>query len=306
MYSFFAKVKRPLLAMALIIGIGAGVAKASESFFIDSYGNRQYISSGYGYNTMAVMPVSSDAYCGSACGTACPAPEVSCSPCAPAPAAPVCNPCGAAANMNRTNLPGVYSNDYNYSMSSQAPGAMGYIIPTQTGLLESPTIPLTNPVDRYYATHKVINGEVVDVGHDNHNFSVQNDAMSLAQYVQDITNNPSLAQGTVVFDNNANPITSASMANTGSNMQINGTPVVPTSASATATNAVNRMNDNMNSMNKAMNTMNENMNTLNNAARNASNVADQNFNNFTNPSNVTNTSTTPSNSNTSNQPITYQ
>lgn len=119
-----------------------------------------------------------------ACGTiACdsrpivipPAPESIVLP--PQPAAPalvstsLCNACSAPKpvcttctdpRLQPTSLPGVYSNDFDYAVTSQRnTTGFPYLIPTASGLLESPTIPLTNPVDRYYATHRVINNQVV-------------------------------------------------------------------------------------------------------------------------------------------------
>ena len=97
-----------------------------------------------------------------------------CSPCtAPIRHAPVvtvaANPYVCDLNMcsstqiARTDLPGIYSNDYDYSVSSQIDTGVTYLIPTQTGFVESNRIPLTNPVDQYYATHRIINGDVVAV-----------------------------------------------------------------------------------------------------------------------------------------------
>lgn len=74
---------------------------------------------------------------------------------------PSCSTC-TNPNVQPTTLPGVYSNDYDYSVTSQQ-NTIGipYLIPTAAGLLESPTIPLTNAVDQYYATHRVVNNQVV-------------------------------------------------------------------------------------------------------------------------------------------------
>lgn len=93
------------------------------------------------------------------CGTpACyePAPIVS---------TPMCTSCAgnpSLAPLARTNLPGTYSNDYDYAVTARTPIGINYLVPTQGGLVETPVIPLTNPVDRYYATHRVMNGQVVD------------------------------------------------------------------------------------------------------------------------------------------------
>lgn len=65
-------------------------------------------------------------------------------------------------SLRRTNLPGYYSNDYDYADSAHNPNGIDYLIPTQAGLIESKVIPLLNPVDRYYATHTVNNGQVRD------------------------------------------------------------------------------------------------------------------------------------------------
>lgn len=62
-----------------------------------------------------------------------------------------------------TTLPGFYANDNSYAASVR-PNAYGipYLIPTANrGLLESPTVPITNQVDMFYATHNVVNGRVV-------------------------------------------------------------------------------------------------------------------------------------------------
>lgn len=71
-----------------------------------------------------------------------------------------CDVCASPA-LARTNLPGWYSDDYNYTVSSTNTG-ITYAIPTQNGFIERDHIPLTNAVDEYYATHQVVGGQVVD------------------------------------------------------------------------------------------------------------------------------------------------
>lgn len=81
-------------------------------------------------------------------------------------AEPVCNPCGGSG-LSRTALPGTYSNDYDYAVSSQRDTGRTYLLPTRYGWIESNRVPLTNPVDKYYATHQVGNGRVVETGNPN-------------------------------------------------------------------------------------------------------------------------------------------
>lgn len=86
-----------------------------------------------------------------------------CHQCPPAPpACSVCQDNASLAPLARTGLPGFYSNDYDYSVTARYPIGMNYYIPTEQGVIEDSVIPLRNPVDRYYATHKVVNGRVVD------------------------------------------------------------------------------------------------------------------------------------------------
>lgn len=76
-------------------------------------------------------------------------------------ASPVCSTC-TDPRVQPTTLPGVYSRDYDYAVTSQRnTSGLPFLIPTVNGLLESPTIPLTNNVDQFYATHHVVNGQVV-------------------------------------------------------------------------------------------------------------------------------------------------
>lgn len=130
--SFIAKVKRPILAFLMVLGLGAGVVSAADS-------------------------------CGSCaqpdyCTPVCSAQEV-------APVLrPVCTSFCGDPSLARTDLPGWYSNDYDYSVSSQRDTGVSYLIPTMNGFKESSLIPLTNPVDQYYATHAVRNGAVVQTG----------------------------------------------------------------------------------------------------------------------------------------------
>ena len=92
-----------------------------------------------------------------------------CSPCVQpisvqsiaAPAPMYCSVCPSPA-LARTNLPGWYSDDYDYHTTAQHTTGITYAIPTMNGFIESDHIPLTNPVDQYYATHSIVNGQVVD------------------------------------------------------------------------------------------------------------------------------------------------
>ncbi len=72
----------------------------------------------------------------------------------------------ASSYYSAASLPGYYSNDYDYHLSARYNDGVGYFIPTAAGLITSPVMPLRNPVDRYYATHEVINGQVVDESDD--------------------------------------------------------------------------------------------------------------------------------------------
>lgn len=122
--SFIAKSKRPLLAFALVLGVAAAAGTVSAADFCDPCAQPTYV---------AVAP----------------------------PAPILCDAC-ATSGITRTNLPGWYSDDYDYTVSSQRDTGITYLIPAMNGFYESHTIPLTNPVDRYYATHEVRNGQVVD------------------------------------------------------------------------------------------------------------------------------------------------
>ena len=128
MSTLFEKVKRPLFAFAMALGFAAGAVQAVECYTDTCYTNT------------------------------CASPVV----CAAQPVCGTCEGNPSLSSLARTNLPGYYSNDYDYSMSARTPTGIDYLIPTQYGLIESPVIPLTNPVDRYYATHTVRNGQVVD------------------------------------------------------------------------------------------------------------------------------------------------
>lgn len=86
----------------------------------------------------------------------------SCNSCAVQPVCDVCAGNPSLAPLARTNLPGFYSNDYDYSVSARTPIGIDYYVPKLSGVVEDSVMPLMNPVDRYYATHRVINGQVVD------------------------------------------------------------------------------------------------------------------------------------------------
>lgn len=118
------KIKRPIFAMVLASCLVGGAAMAME-----------YCTTSSCEPVTCVTPA--------VCGATCPG-----------------NPSLEA--LRRTNLPGFYSNDYDYRDSAHNPNGIDYLIPTQAGLIESKVIPLTNPVDRYYATHTVRSGQVVD------------------------------------------------------------------------------------------------------------------------------------------------
>ncbi len=134
--SLFAKITRPVLALVMVVGLGAGVAAAAD------------------YCEPCVQPD----YCTPAC-TVQPAPALQ----------PVCTTyCGenpSLAAIAPTNLPGYYVRETSYSVSSQRDTGISYLIPTMNGFIESDHIPLTNPVDQYYATHEVRNGQVVQTGY---------------------------------------------------------------------------------------------------------------------------------------------
>lgn len=130
--SFIAKIKRPILAFALVLGLGAGIASAADS----------------------CNPCVQPDYCTPVCTVAEVVPAMQ----------PVCTAFCSDPSLARTDLPGWYSNDYDYSVSSQRDTGISYLIPTMNGFEESNHIPLTNPVDQYYATHAVRNGEVVQTG----------------------------------------------------------------------------------------------------------------------------------------------
>lgn len=137
--SVISRVKRPLLLALFVTVAAVGLAKAM------------------GYYTGATMPV------GECTSVVCSVPTCTVDACATVEPATTCGPVCNNIGIARTNLPGWYSNDYDYSITSQQDLGITYLIPTGNGFMETNRIPLTNPVDQYYATHKVINGEVVDI-----------------------------------------------------------------------------------------------------------------------------------------------
>ena len=54
----------------------------------------------------------------------------------------------------------VYPTSYSSTWSNTG---ITYLIPTMNGFVETHEIPITNEVDRYYATHQIINGQIVTV-----------------------------------------------------------------------------------------------------------------------------------------------
>lgn len=106
----------------------------------------------------ATVMAAGAAFAATYCETNTCAPVAQCNPCTPT----ACDTC-SYSGITRTNLPGYYSTDYDYSVSSQVNTGVGYLVPTRNGLIESDTMPLLNDVDRYYATHTLgNNGQIID------------------------------------------------------------------------------------------------------------------------------------------------
>lgn len=121
-----------------------------------------------------------------------------------------CSTC-TDARVQPTTLPGMYSRDYNYSVTSQQRNTAGipYLIPTANGLLESPTIPLTNSVDQYYATHNVVNGRVVRTAPNPPNRAVTanfNNYFGGISNMNGFSNNPAFAPQTAYTAYNSGPL----------------------------------------------------------------------------------------------------
>lgn len=122
MHSLIAKVKRPLLAAAMLMGLGVGAASAVD-----------YCS-----------PV--------ACQPVCPQPVAYANP---------CDPCSSPSPSYYQS--GVSSSGMNYySSSGSMNSGIHYLVPTMSGFVETTSVPITNEVDLYYATHRVANGQVVE------------------------------------------------------------------------------------------------------------------------------------------------
>lgn len=267
MQSFLSRAKLPLAAAALVFAVGA--ASAMEYYY---------------YNE----PV------------ACSEPSA-CSPCGttyvPAPVKPVCNPC--AGGPASTDLPGWYSNDYDYTTSSQVDTGITYVIPNQNGYVESHTIPLTNPVDQYYATHQVRNGQVVETGlpnptnrsmavYDEHGNMIrsytQASASSPAQNVMQAGMNQTQNSINQAQPNMTRPLTNlnqtrATITQTQTTMDV---PALSQPQSALNQSA-STMNQTQNAINQAqakVNAAQQNMQTtMQNTTNALNNAANQNFSN---------------------------
>lgn len=163
MHAILSQVKRPLLAVAMLAVLCSGIASAANYYYVYETSTPVYSGTAVDY----VQPAS--APCGPICQ---PAAPIAYTPALPEP--PACSPCGAnyasasapqskTFGLGRTDLPGWYSDDYDYNVSSQRDLGITYLVPTSAGMVETNRIPLTNPVDQYYATHEEIGGKVVDL-----------------------------------------------------------------------------------------------------------------------------------------------
>lgn len=159
----------PALLLAFAIVAVAGVARAACNSSCDNAPIIVPPPPAIFLEPQPPQPLVSAAYCADgSCGTG------------------VCSTC-TDARVQPTTLPGRYSNDYDYAVTSQRnTTGIPYLIPTAGGLLESPTIPLTNAVDQYYATHSVVGNQVVRTAPTPPNravaaqFNYRNQDMSLA------------------------------------------------------------------------------------------------------------------------------
>lgn len=259
MLSFLSKVTRPLMAAAATACVCAGTATAVD--YYHPYPNQPvyYGIPSYGVAQPAVVGTAS---CGQ---TACVQP-VACNSCGPS---------GDLTALRRTTLPGRYSNDYDYSVSSQVDNGITYIVPTQTGYTESSTMPLTNPVDQYYATHQVRNGQIVQTG------DLSRAGMNLARHEDGEAMNQNMRRAMAQTGNAATASTgavatvpaSAANGNAITNAPIDMSRLHRTSATITASDKagtndsfINRANGTVNQLRRA----NETETTSGNAGTNDS------------------------------------
>ena len=96
-----------------------------------------------------------DYYAPTACQPVCPQP-VAC-----AVSVNPCDPCSATTSY-------AYPASYSYVSQGYANRGTIYLVPTVSGFVETTALPITNDIDMYYATHRVVNGQVVQV---NRNFN---------------------------------------------------------------------------------------------------------------------------------------
>lgn len=165
-----SKIRRPLLASLFVLGLGITVASAYDYCApaclpvrtVQSYCEPapapirlQPANSCAPIPMPAPTPIVRSA-CVDPCGVPAPMP-------APTPIMQPANACAPAAcpspSFSSYGMYGSTSGMYNPAGGS----GISYLIPTVNGLIESPTIPITNEVDMYYATHQVVNGHVEQV-----------------------------------------------------------------------------------------------------------------------------------------------
>lgn len=144
MFTKMTQFKRPLLAAMALVGLGIGVAAA--------------VDCGNPCRPVRTVRVSSPCNpCSSATTTTYAAPTVI----APSAAVVTYSSAGTVPSAVVTNT------DYTYSSDSIPMGDMTYLVPTSAGVVEAaspiPPIERNSDVDRYYETHRVVNGQVITV-----------------------------------------------------------------------------------------------------------------------------------------------
>lgn len=266
----------------------------------------------YAPTVQYVQPVSNP--CGPACPPPAPAPE----PIAyvPAPAPVACNPCAGTSStfgLGRTNLPGWYSDDYDYNVSSQRDLGITYLVPTRAGLVETNRIPLTNPVDQYYGTHEELGGRVLDLT-DPANRSIED--QNTRDYINDPANhiaNPAAAMQSGLNTSNQNAAMNRTMKQTRFDTQ-NRNNDMNQANQPTMSNTQNQnygmnqanqqsylsipdlnsnVNQNASQINRMDNQVNQTANRLNNQVNQTANQLNKQVGDLTTPSQTTVDSTFP-------------